>query len=345
MHRVSVGLAVASAFLVVAVFQVAALGDQGVFNVADTWPDASVSTPRSHCVPCDKDPWLTFSADALFLHLDRGTRNAVPVVIAEFEAETRLTTHDPTFNMQVGPRLAFNLWLDSQRSLETVYFGLHQWNSSREVADDNNLSLPGDLPLATQDFFMADRMRLDYRSEIHNAEVNYWHRIGCSRVHVLAGFRYFNLDERFNINSQDGDTGTSDYRINARNHLYGGQLGARWEATMGQLDLNFFGKAGIYGNSAGQNTFMGDLDNTFVLRDFDTTGSRTAFIGELGFNATWKFTERLAARAGYQLMWIEGVARAADQLDFTDTQLSGSALVFDQGAFLHGAHVGLEARW
>ncbi len=176
--------------------------------------------------------------------------------------------------------------------------------------------------------------------------MNYWRRVGCTNFHFLAGFRYFNLDELLNINSEDGDTGTSDYRISTRNNLYGAQFGGRWELLSGgQLGLDLFGKAGIYGNAAGQSTFMGDLDNTDVVRDFDTTGSRTAFIGELGFNATWKFTERLAARAGYSLIWVEGVARAPDQLDFTDTPESGSALVFSQGAFLHGANVGLEARW
>ncbi|MDY0166922.1 MAG: BBP7 family outer membrane beta-barrel protein [Thermoguttaceae bacterium] len=296
-------------------------------------------------VPCVEDPWLTFSADALFLHLNRGTRSAEPLVIAVFENETRMTTHDLSFGTEVGPRFAFDIGLDSHRSIETVYFGLHQWGSTRDVADENNLSIPSPLAVTTQDFFMADRMTLDYRSRIHNVEVNYWRRLGCTNFHLLAGFRYFNLDERFNINSEDDQTGTSDYRVNARNNLYGAQLGGRWEATRGQLGVDFFGKAGVFGNAAGQRTFMGDLDNTVVLRDFNTTGSRTAFIGELGINATWRFTECLAARAGYQLMWVEGVARAPDQLDFTNTLQSGSALVFDQGAFMHGAHVGLEARW
>jgi hypothetical protein len=44
-------------------------------------------------------------------------------------------------------------------------------------------------------------------------------------------------------------------------------------------------------------------------------------------------------------MWIEGVATAPDQLDFTDTSTSGSHVVSNGGLFLHGANVGLEARW
>jgi hypothetical protein len=72
---------------------------------------------------------------------------------------------------------------------------------------------------------------------------------------------------------------------------------------------------------------------------------RTAFIGELGFSATYQVTSTLYAKAGYNLLWVEGIARAPDQLDFTDTPESGTALVIGKGAFLHGANVGLEARW
>jgi len=39
------------------------------------------------------------------------------------------------------------------------------------------------------------------------------------------------------------------------------------------------------------------------------------------------------------------VALATDQLDFTNTDQSGSALAKDGGVFLHGVNVGLEARW
>ncbi len=327
MHRVIVRFALVATLVVL------------VATTSAGWADDAEFVPRA------QSPWLTVSADALFLRLDRGTRQPVPLVLAEFEGETRMTTHDLGFQMEPGLRLALNAQLDTQRSVETVYFGLHHWNSARQVAEDNNLSLPGDLGLATQDFFMADRMSLAYQSEIHNVEVNYWRRIGCSQVYLLGGFRFFDLGERFHINSEDGDTGTSDYRVRARNNLYGAQFGGRWEGSFDRLDLDVVGKAGIFGNAADQSTFLGDLDNTVILRDFRTSGSHAAFVGELGFNAKFKLTERLAARAGYHLIWLEGIARAADQLDFSDTPASGSALAFGNGAFLHGASVGLEARW
>ena len=50
-------------------------------------------------------------------------------------------------------------------------------------------------------------------------------------------------------------------------------------------------------------------------------------------------------RAGYNLMWIEGVATAPDQLDFTDTAQSGTIVQTKGGEFFHGVNLGLEARW
>ena len=40
---------------------------------------------------------------------------------------------------------------------------------------------------------------------------------------------------------------------------------------------------------------------------------------------------------------VDRVARAPDQLDFTDTSTSGTAVVFST-AFIHGLNAGLECR-
>ena len=50
-------------------------------------------------------------------------------------------------------------------------------------------------------------------------------------------------------------------------------------------------------------------------------------------------------RLGYNMIWLSGVALAPNQWDFTDTATSGTTLVGGGGVFLHGANLGLEARW
>jgi hypothetical protein len=53
-------------------------------------------------------------------------------------------------------------------------------------------------------------------------------------------------------------------------------------------------------------------------------------------------TDSLQARIGYTMIWAEGIARAANQLDFTDDASSGRFIQTGQGAFLQGITIGLE---
>ena len=70
-----------------------------------------------------------------------------------------------------------------------------------------------------------------------------------------------------------------------------------------------------------------------------------AFMGELNLTGIYQLNNVWGIRAGYNVMLIEGVALAPDQLDFTFTSTSGSQLHNNGGMFLQGANVGLEARW
>lgn len=305
---------------------------------------------RTEFPVCDQCCYSTtrcyFSAEALFLNLNSGTRGAEPVVLNQDTQQTVLSTRSVPYDTVAGPRLTLGFQVNPCGTIETSYFGLHDWNSSDVARGNNNLRIPGDLAFATQDFFDADQMRIRSSSRLNNAEVNYLRRTGFEYVTLLAGFRYLNLSETFGINAADLDAGqSSDYNIQASNYLFGGQFGGRWRKYLGDFGLDFVGKAGVFGNAAQQHTFVGDFDNSFTLRNSTTHGSRTAFVGELGFNGTWHLTKMLYARVGYTLLWVEGLARATDQLDFTDTPQSGTGLVFGKGAFLHGASAGLEARW
>jgi len=70
-----------------------------------------------------------------------------------------------------------------------------------------------------------------------------------------------------------------------------------------------------------------------------------AMVADLNISAIYKLNCTWAIRAGYNLMWIEGIATAPDQLDFTDTAQSGTVIQTKGGEFFHGVNLGLEARW
>ena len=67
------------------------------------------------------------------------------------------------------------------------------------------------------------------------------------------------------------------------------------------------------------------------------------FIGDMNYSIVRRLNRKWSLRAGYNLIWISGVALAPNQFDFSNTNtitLAGASNVF-----LHGANLGLEAQW
>jgi hypothetical protein len=281
-------------------------------------------------------------ADALFLRRDNSS--AVRAVVQDdATGGTVISTRDLNFATEPGGRLFLGRYLYEHLGVEAGYLGLHEWTASREAVGDNNLRLPGDVALATFDFLDADSMRVDYQSEIHSAEVNAVGRWRC--LELLSGFRYFQFDDDLLVEATDLQTGTSDYSVATRNSLYGGQLGVRLTQQLRWFDIRATSKAALCGVDSEQRTFLGDFDNSFVLRNSSTSDGDLAFVGEVSLEGILPITRVLSLRGGYNVMWVEGVALAPDQLDFTDTPTSGQALNTDGGVFFYGAHAGVEARW
>jgi hypothetical protein len=298
-------------------------------------------------VPRDRSPWYG-SAEALWLQLDHGSNGNTPVILDSASGAVLLGTSDLNYSMEAGPRLILGRQLGETAAVELLYFGLNDWDTSRTVVGDNDLRIPGDLGLATLDFFNADELTASQSATINNVEVNLWRRTSDTPLELMAGFRYLNFDEQFAIAAGDSDTGASRYSVQTRNDLFGGQLGGRFRPSLGpsgRYGLEAVGKVGLFGNAVGMNQFVTDSNNTFVVRNTDVAAGQTAFVGDLGVAALVRVTDSLTARIGYNLIWVEGVARAANQLDFSDASSSGTRLAYGQGAFLQGVSVGLEAGW
>ena len=69
-----------------------------------------------------------------------------------------------------------------------------------------------------------------------------------------------------------------------------------------------------------------------------------AFIGDLNLSVGYQLSRVWAARCGYNLMWIDQVALAPDQLDF-DISSPGTHISTGGDVFLQGINVALEAHW
>ena len=190
-------------------------------------------------------------------------------------------------------------------------------------------------------------MIVTYSSEIHSAEFNYiWHERGCecNNLAFLVGFRYFHLDEDLDITSSVLGTGTSFYNTRTENDLYGAQLGLRWKRCCPKWGIEAYGKAGAYGNSIVDRQVVANIDET-PIRDVDFGHGRFSFLGELGLTVSYKLCDCMQVIAGYNAVFVNGLALAPDQLDFTNTPTSGQILDSDGHLFLHGGHAGIAVRW
>ena len=108
--------------------------------------------------------------------------------------------------------------------------------------------------------------------------------------------------------------------------------------------FDFEGKFGVFANAARQDQTVIDSDG-FVLRDAGGKERQAAFVGEVGSYLFIPMGSHFTGRLGYTAIWVDELALAPNQLDFTDTPTSGTTLNKTGGMFMQGAHAGLMARW
>ena len=170
----------------------------------------------------------------------------------------------------------------------------------------------------------------------------------CQSLTWFSGFRYLNFGERFNMSAQRtvaAATESGSYNISTSNHLYGGQLGARIRRTRGRFGWEGSGAAGVYLNNSQQSQTVTDFPN-FPLRNASKSGNGSAFVGDTNLSGIYRLNNVWNIRAGYNVIWIQGLALAPNQLDsdFAAAQ-GGTNLDNGGGMLLHGVNVGIEARY
>lgn len=310
----------------------------------------------------------------VFLRTDAGT----PV-------ETVMLTSDLDFDFDPALRVVVGRRLHHGWAIEGSYLGLFDASDSAFLtASPEDPPRPVTFPggLGTGNVFAdVHRAAVNYSSALHSAELNLFScrgyqrccefdKSGCAGKHGgvaghlpyrtfewFAGFRYLSLNERFRIDAERDQvpigggplvTESGVYNIQSRNNLYGPQLGVRLRRWGERLGYEATGKAGIFGNDAKQRQFVIDFPD-FELRPIrdsvGATGGDVAFVGELNISGLYRLTDVWNLRAGYNLMWITGVALAPDQLDFSGELPAGNQLSSSGSVFLHGVSGGLEARW
>ncbi len=288
---------------------------------------------------CDSScgPTWTVAADAVFMQ--RSRPDSLVLMQDAFDPTRNLNANEFDFDFTAGWDIALER-ATSNGSLEARFLSIDGWSAATTTpfgpptiaVTINNVA-----PFTPTGVMSVDST---YNSELLSAELNLRRQLSDC-VNLLGGFRYLELDERFHADLDVGGLVPSTYDTFTRNRLYGVQLGA--DATLwcrGRLTIDGLAKVGIFHNSAGQETTYDSGSAIFTAAD---TSDRAAFLGEMAFTANYCLSDRLTLRGGYDLLWLETVALATDQIPATNLGTM-AGISADGGAFYHGAFVGLEYR-
>jgi hypothetical protein len=284
-----------------------------------------------------------WTATADFIIMDRtGTKSRTLVEGAQYpyiETTELLNSNDFKQGFFSGPRVSLIRHGDSCYDLELLYFQIDGWNSTRQVTPDTGQAeqlvfrVPG-YAISTGTY----PMQFEYATRLYNGELNLRWNPTC-RVTVLAGFRWIELRERLE-GGYVVPTFESFASFNTKNNLYGFQIGT--DAILvdrGRLSINGLLKAGIFGNHAEQTSTLNDGAFAATVTD---TNAHTSYVGEVGLQCKYKVTEYLMLRAGYEAMWLGGIALAPGQIDETDFVGGTTGINASGDLFFHGATAGLE---
>lgn len=295
------------------------------------------------CRPClFASPPRCWYAQADVLALNRASGRDRPLAVASASGLVALETGDLDLGFQLGPRLLVGRHIDVDHSWELSYFGLHEWRAAAVDEDPNNLDILGTLAGIAEDYTGADRIALSCVARLHNAEANVVDNRGSWSA--LAGMRCLHLDEEVMLTATDSDSGTSDYTAQSQSDLIGVQLGLRRGGLCSRWSWELTAKAGLYGSLMQQQQLMLDNGNTFVLRNASAREGSAAFLGDINIVGFRPLNDVWSLRGGYFALYAAGIALAADQLDFDNLGTSGQRISRGD-LLLHGASLGLEARW
>lgn len=302
------------------------------------WPDGEIES----FVPCEEFPYRwAVRADAIFL--DRSTADGRQSLVFGNPADPRgtelLNTSQLDFSTSWGQRVSVvrNFECCAQ-SIEFSYFGMETWNAVQQRAGAINVQFPS----LAHPPLPAGAVTFEYGSDLHNTEVNLRHRVDDGWLSLILGFRYLELSEDFGAVFSTGGS-TSFYNINTNNHLVGFQVGGEadiWQR--GDWLVSGWAKAAVFSNSADHSTFQNLAAIGGGTSAVGARGNDTTYLGELGFNVLFQLTDRLAARAGYQFLWMDRLALAPEQLDNTNPAIPLATLDHNGDLFIHGGFFGFE---
>ena len=343
--------------------------------------DREGSPPSFRQRPVDRPestPRWTVSAEAIVLEriggVNRTLVERVPGSVP-FIA-TFITPGTEAFNsnqfrqgFSAGPKISLTYHDDSGYGAELSYFNVFDRSATKAIGPDSPadwlvMRAPG-IFWQTQDF-PNQAMAWSATTNLYSAEANGRLDIS-SRVTMLAGFRWLQLNDNLQGTLTPPDqtaptwksacSGCNIFQItpgdpagnyppfwntNTTNNLYGVQIGVNGKILeLGRFSLDGLIKFGLFENHAGQST---GVSLQKVVYPSQATTNHAAFVSEAGLQLKYQVNRGLALKAGYEALWLDGVALAPGQIQETLTLSNVRALGVNSSSsvLFQGATFGLE---
>lgn len=283
--------------------------------------------------------------------------------------------HDIHNKLRSGGRFTAGYWFckDPTWGVEASYMFLAKASKTHSVSSSGQLgsqflTLPFFDPVANRESStrialpgsFSGAAVLKVTNDMQGAELNGLMKWGYScnfDWNLIAGFRYWNFDERlvFTTNSPDivnPDVFKTEDQFHTRNNFYGGQVGLGARYTWDRFFLKAKGKIAL-GAMQEQVLINGNLMST----DFSATGAletfpagylaastnsgkhsrtRFAFIPEAIINLGYQFTDCLSLQVGYTFLYVNNVVRAGNQIDRTINPSQVPGITLDPSTALVG---------
>ena len=184
----------------------------------------------------------------------------------------------------------------------------------------------------------------EFSSKLWGAQINYvmdqYDPASSFHVRPLFGFRYVDVSERLVQTGSFDQQGAlltplvSVITTNSNNHVYVGQAGLRMELVKPRFAIGLEPKLGVGANVLSNGVVVERLrsfgDPTITTR-IDT--SRISVVGDLNIYARINLGENFSVMAGYNVIFIDNVARPHHSIHYNDNGPNADADVRARESF------------
>lgn len=300
-------------------------------------------------------------AEALWFDRSRVMRQT----IATNEGGGSLKVNAIPYDLSPGARITLGEHLgrdhlDRDRNVEMVYYGGLSFFQSDTLLGTNIVTPLGPV---VPGFNGASQYQTKHNTIFNSLEWNYKlaRRLGRDQLvmgpngnwsrhaeraflpALIVGTRLANCNDSFAILSS-GNGVSGNYSIDAQNWLWGLNIGGE---LISQNEFFYWGLRGrvtpSMNFSASQQTVVGSDPLGSVNRHGTADQFAAGCISDLSLLAGWQITPNFSLKAGYEFLWVAGIATAPRQFDLADRRPGW----IDPGGqvFFNGLSLGCEGSW